>query len=69
MQRGEKIVYSIHITYKALDDGLTYERHHEDTEEDPEGVTEDVHHHDGEQGHRQVCLTTPLVILTTAQDL
>ena len=57
------------IMYNAFNDDLTYERHHEDTEEDPEGVAEDVHHHDGEQGHRQVGLTPPLVILTTTQDL
>ena len=55
--------------YNAFNDDLTYECHHEDTEEDPEGVAEDVHHHDGEQGHRQVGLTPPLVILTTTQDL
>ena len=50
-------------------DELTYERHHEDTEEDPEGIAEDVHHHDGEQGHGQVGLALPLVTLAAAQDL
>ena len=57
------------LTYNACNDDLTYERHHEDTEEDPEGVAEDVHHHDGEQGHRQVELTLSLVILAATQNL
>ena len=63
------LLLTIWVTIKQIEDQLTNERHHEDTEEDPEGVAEDVHHHDGEQGHRQVGLTPPLVILTTTQDL
>ena len=54
---------------EQFNDELTYECNHQDAEEDPEGVTEDVHHHDGEQGHGQVGLTLPLVTLAAAQNL
>ena len=48
---------------------LTYKRHHKDPEEDPERVTDDVHEDDGDEGHRQVELTLPLLAPPPAQNL
>ena len=63
------LLLTICVTMIQIEDQLTNERHHEYSEEDPEGVTEDVDHHDGEQRHGQVGLTLPLVTLAAAQDL
>ena len=63
------LLLTIWVTIKQIEDQLTNERHHEDTEEHPEGVTEDVYHHDGEQRHGQVGLTLSLVTLSATQDL
>ena len=48
---------------------LTYKRHHQDPEEHPERVADDVHEDDGDEGHRQVELTLPLLAPPPAQNL
>ena len=48
---------------------LTYKRHHQDPEEHPERVADDVHEDDGDESHRQVELTLPLLAPPPAQNL
>ena len=48
---------------------LTYKRDHEDSEEDPKGVTEDVHEDDGDQGDAKIALALSSLTLSSTQNL
>ena len=54
------------MSYK---DSITYEGDNENTEEDPEGVAEDVHEDDGDQGDAKITLTLPFLTLPSTQNL
>ena len=60
------LTYFLKVKMKCA---LTYKRHHKDPEEDPERVADDVHEDDGDEGHRQVELTLPLLAPPPAQNL
>ena len=47
----------------------TYESYNKDTEEDPEGVADDVHEDDGGEGDGKAHLSQPLTTLSPAEDV
>ena len=47
----------------------TYESYNKDTEEDPEGVADDVHEDDRGEGDGKAHLSQPLTTLSPAEDV
>ena len=63
-------VYTINLdSYWIRENLLTYKSNDQNSEENPEGVTEDVHQDDGDESDGEVELTPPLLILTATEDL
>ena len=60
----------IHDVGKHLDNNeLTNQSHHEDPENDPEGVTDDVHEDNGDESHGQIELALSLFAAPSTQYL
>ena len=48
---------------------LTDKGHHQDSQDDPEGITKEVHENDREKGDGQVKLRSPFLILASTENL
>ena len=48
---------------------LTDKSHDQDSQDDPEGITEEVHQDNGEEGDGQVKLRSSFLILASAENL
>ena len=48
---------------------LTDKGHHQDSQDDPEGITKEVHENDREEGDGQVKLRPPFLILASTENL
>ena len=48
---------------------LTYESHYQDSQEDPQSITENVHGDNRDQSYNKTALTLPHLALLPTQDL
>ena len=53
----------------CIDNSVTDKGHHQDSQDDPEGVTKEVHEDDGEEGDGQVKLRSSFLILASTENL